>query len=116
MRNLFKLAFATALFFSAWANAHVGMTSSSPEDGATLSESPAEITMNFSGDVRLAKIMLHSDDGKMPPLDFSMSMTAKAAYEIAVKNNLASGGYTVYWTAMGGDSHKISGDFSFEVK
>ncbi|WP_322407109.1 copper resistance protein CopC [Idiomarina sp. PL1-037] len=65
MRNLFKLAFATALFFSAWANAHVGMTSSSPEDGATLSESPAEITMNFSGDVRLAKIMLHSDDGKM---------------------------------------------------
>jgi methionine-rich copper-binding protein CopC len=45
-----------------------------------------------------------------------MSMTPKAAYEIAVKNNLASGGYTVYWTAMGGDSHKISGDFSFEVK
>ncbi|KZY95681.1 hypothetical protein A3746_29095 [Oleibacter sp. HI0075] len=116
MKNILKLAFGTTLFFSAWASAHVGLTSSSPEDGATLSESPTEITMNFSGDVRLAKILLHSDDGKMHPLDFSMSMTPKAAYEIAVKNNLASGGYTVYWTAMGGDSHKISGDFSFEVK
>mgnify|MGYP003149876758 CR=1 FL=1 len=100
MKNILKLAFGTTLFFSAWASAHVGLTSSSPEDGATLSESPTEITMNFSGDVRLARIMLHSDDGN----------------EIAVKNNLASGGYTVYWTAMGGDSHKISGDFSFEVK
>ena len=89
MKNVLKLAFGTALFFSAWASAHVGLTSSSPEDGATLSESPTEITMNFSGDVRLAKIMLHSDDGKMHPLDFSMSMTPKAAYEIAVKNNLA---------------------------
>lgn len=64
--------------------------------------------MNFSGDVRLAKVMLHSDDDNMHPLDFSMSMTPKAAYEIAVKNNLVSGRYTVYWTAMGGDSHKIS--------
>ncbi|GAP75498.1 Copper resistance protein CopC [Pseudoalteromonas sp. SW0106-04] len=116
MKNILKLAFGTALFFSAWASAHADLTSSSPKDGATLSQPPTEITMSFSGDVRLAKVMLHSDDGKMHPLDFSMNMTPKVAYEIAVKNKLAPRGYTVYWTAMGGDSHKISGDFSFEVK
>lgn len=116
MKNLLKIVFTTAILFSAWANAHVGITSTTPTDGATLAESPTEISMNFSGQVRLAKVMLHSDDGKMHPIDFSMSMTPKAAYEIAVKNNLSPGGYTVYWTAMGGDSHKISGDFSFKVK
>ncbi|WP_404400979.1 copper resistance protein CopC [Idiomarina seosinensis] len=116
MKNLLKLVFITAFFFSAWANAHVDLTASTPEDGATLSEAPTEIAMSFSDEVRLANVMLHSDDGKMHPIDFSMNMTPKTSYDIAVKNDLSAGGYTVYWTAMGGDSHKISGDFSFTVK
>lgn len=116
MKNLLKILLGTTIFFSAMANAHVGLSSSSPTDGATLTESPTEITMTFSGEVRLAKVMLHSDDGKMHPLDFSMSMTPKAAYEIDIKNDLSAGAYTVFWTAMGGDGHKVSGDFSFKVE
>lgn len=116
MKNLFKALLGTAIFFSAGANAHADLTSSIPTDGAMLSESPTEITMSFSGEVRLAKVMLHSGDGQLHPIDFSMSMTPKSEYEIAVKNDLSAGDYSVYWTAMGSDGHKISGDFSFEVK
>lgn len=116
MKSLLKVALSAAILFSASANAHVGLASSSPMDGETLPKAPTEISMNFSGEARLAKVMLHSDDGKMHPLDFSMSMKPKANYEIAVEGELAPGEYTVYWVAMGGDSHKISGDFSFKVK
>lgn len=116
MKNLFKILLSTAILFSAWANAHVGLISSTPMDGEKLSESPVEISMNFSGKVRLAKVMLHSGDGKMHPIDFSMSMTPKSVYEITIKNDLSTGDYTVHWTAMGGDGHKISGDFSFKVQ
>lgn len=115
MKGLVKLVFATAFLFSATVSAHVGLASSTPQDGAVLSESPTEITLNFSGEVRLAKVMLHSTDGKMHPLDFSMSMTPQATYEIGVKSDLAADDYTVYWTGMGDDGHKMSGEFSFKV-
>lgn len=115
MKSLFKLVFAIAFLFSASASAHVGLASSTPQDGAVLSESPTALTLTFSGEVRLAKVMLHSANGKMHPLDFSMSMTPKATYEIGVNSDLAADDYTVYWTGMGDDGHKMSGEFSFKV-
>lgn len=116
MKNLIKIMFGMTIFFSAWAHAHDDIISSIPEDGAVLSESPTEITMNFSGEVRLAQVTLSSDNGETYPLDFSMSMTPKAVYEVAIEDDLSGGVYNVKWTAMGGDGHRVSGDFSFEVK
>ncbi len=116
MKNVFKVLLVISLFYSAWVQAHVDLVSSAPIEGSVLTKAPTQVTLNFSGEVRLAKVMLHADNGKMIPLDFSMSMTPDDKYEIAIKNELRTGSYTVYWIAMGGDSHKISGDFSFKVK
>lgn len=116
MKNVIKVFFGTAILFSAWATAQSELVTSTPMDGATLSESPKELLMGFSDEVSLTQVMLHSDDGKMHPLDFSMAKKPKANYDITVSNALPSGGYTVYWSAKGGDSRKVSGDFSFTVK
>lgn len=116
MKNVLKVLLLTLFFYSAWAHAHVELSSSTPAKGDVLSSAPTEIVLNFSGEARLAKVMLHTESGEMIALNFSMSMEPRDKYEITIEDELASGNYTVYWVAMGGDSHKISGDFSFKVK
>ncbi|MGQ4277256.1 copper resistance CopC family protein [Pseudidiomarina sp. E22-M8] len=116
MKNVFKVLLVISFFYSACVQAHVDLVSSIPMEGSALTKAPSQITLNFSGEVRLAKVMLHMDNGKMISLDFAMSMKPDDNYTIAIKDELGAGDYTVNWVAMGGDSHKISGDFSFKVK
>lgn len=116
MKTLINILISACILFSATVNAHVGLTSSHPTAGETLTESPTHIAMTFAGEVRLAKVMLHSDSGKMFPLDFTMNMKPETTFKILLEEGLPNGNYTVYWTAMGDDGHKLSGDFSFSVK
>ncbi|WP_258807670.1 copper resistance CopC family protein [Pseudidiomarina sp. CB1] len=116
MKTLVKILIGTSLLLSAYANAHVSLVSSSPAAGEVVTESPKVITLSFAGEVRLAKMMLHAEDGSMYPLDHVMSMTPQATFEVPVKESLPIGSYKVGWTAMGSDGHKLTGNFSFSVR
>lgn len=115
MKAIFQAILVLGLVFSTSAGAHAELTSTTPGDGAVLSESPATIAVTFSAPVRLAKVLLRAQSDKAYTLDFSVSMTPKTQYTIGVQDDLPTGVYTVHWTAMGGDGHKISDTFSFEV-
>ncbi|RUO56658.1 copper resistance CopC family protein [Pseudidiomarina homiensis] len=115
MKNVLKILVCVSLLFSAHASAHVSLISSEPAAEEVITETPKVISLRFAGEVRLAKVKLHAEDGTMFPLDHAMSMTPQTAFSVPVKANLPTGSYTIYWTAMGSDGHKLTGDFSFSV-
>lgn len=107
------LALATLLFSGA-AAAHPQLQRSVPADGERLRQSPAELQLHFSGEVRLLHMSLEETaagqiklafmPGAVPARDISVPLPA-----------LEAGDYAVSWTAMGGDGRKMSGIFSFTV-
>ncbi|SDJ96909.1 copper resistance CopC family protein [Microbulbifer yueqingensis] len=112
--TLARLLVPLILLFSATVSAHTGLQGSSPADGELLEQPPVELQLNFSGKVRLmrvslaeakrGKVKLAFMPGAVPEKNISLQLPA-----------LETGEYTVSWVAMGGDGHKMSGDFSFKV-
>ncbi|SEA46542.1 copper resistance CopC family protein [Microbulbifer marinus] len=112
--SLVKLLTLATLLFSTALSAHTDLQSSVPTDGAKLSESPAELQLHFSKAVRLMRVSLEESErgevklafmpGAVPEKDISLALPA-----------LEAGEYTVSWTIMGSDGHKMSGNFSFQV-
>jgi methionine-rich copper-binding protein CopC len=47
-------------------------------------------------------------------IDFKPITAAAASFSVEVPT-LSTGTYTVSWTALGGDSHRVNGSFSFGV-
>lgn len=112
--SLARLLALGLLLFATAASAHTGLQTTSPADGAQLGQPPAELELHFSGKVRLMRVSLAEAErgevklafmpGAVPEKDISLQLPA-----------LDAGDYIVSWVAMGGDGHKMSGDFSFQV-
>ena len=106
------LSLALALAFTA--SAHVSMTQSSPENEAMLMQSPEELVLTFSGEVRLAKVLLTDSGNKT--VDFNFKPSAQASKQFNYKlPTLSEGQYTVKWMVLGGDGHKMTGTFTFMI-
>lgn len=103
-----------ALGHGAMVQAHTGLTRSVPADGARVAQSPAQLELAFSGDVRLVNIQVTDGNGAKVEVGASRSLTPARQFAISVPP-LAPGRYKVDWMVMGGDSHKMSGSFSFFV-
>lgn len=112
-----SFSFFIALFSlmgSAQIMAHTELKSSEPADGAKLQESPTELALNFAGNVTLLKLDLRSAEGEVVPLEFKPSAKAEKQYRVQLPK-LAPAAYTLTWTALGGDGHKLEKSFSFAV-
>lgn len=102
-----------AAFFQFSVNAHTGLKESMPADGATVKTAPSEITLTFSGDVKLIKLELMGVGHEMPT-SFEPSATAQASYTVATPG-MHPGKFTVNWAAIGADGHTLTNSFEFEV-
>jgi len=118
------------LFFPLSAFAHSPLTSLSPQDGASLGQSPSQIEMVFKLPAKLIKVemrklttkrngsflrrLIGSREGDEVALrkDFLMKLAEKHFISVP---SLTDGKYSVAWRAMGEDGHIIKGDFSFKV-
>lgn len=109
-----SILFTVFLFFSHFGLAHTGLRSSSPANGEMLTESPASLKLDFDTSVRLMKVVLLSDKNKPVDIGFTPLVQPQKAFEITLPE-LPASGYTINWMAMGGDSHKISGQFKFHI-
>ncbi|WP_051298380.1 copper resistance CopC family protein [Marinobacterium litorale] len=107
-------ALALSLTFSVSASvfAHTGLKESSPGQGAVVTEPVGEITLSFTGPVRLVKVEMISVDAGAVDLDFLPSIGPGTDFEVGVPP-LQPGQYRVDWMAMGADGHKITGQFEF---
>lgn len=103
-----------ALGQSLIANAHSGLARSVPAKGAALAQSPAQLELGFSGEVRLMSLRVTNTAGDEVKLEQSRSLTPAQQFGLPLPS-LQPGDYVVHWMVMGGDSHKMSGDFTFSV-
>ncbi|WP_324738303.1 copper resistance CopC family protein (plasmid) [Pseudoalteromonas sp. CuT4-3] len=96
------------------ASAHISLKQSIPAQEAMLMQGPEELSLIFSGEVRLAKVIIKDEKNKTINFDFKPSATPSTDFNWSIPS-LAQGTYTVKWTALGGDGHKMTGTFRFMV-
>ncbi|WP_339773075.1 copper resistance CopC family protein [uncultured Paraglaciecola sp.] len=101
-----------AISASSWA--HVGLKQTSPAQDAMLMDSPSELSLTFSGKVRLIKVSVSNDNQASVAFGFKPSADAAVTYQWPLPA-LATGTYGVDWTALGEDGHKMSGEYLFTL-
>lgn len=113
---LLKLLLAGALLLlSTHLAAHTGLKTSVPNDQSTVM-TPENLELEFKADVRLIKLSLSDVNGADIALDFKPQAKPATHFVYAVSDALSPGDYTVQWTAMGKDTHKMTGQFVFHVE
>jgi hypothetical protein len=103
-----------SLAFALVAHAHTALKSSSPEPDATVA-TPRVLELTFGGDVRLTAVTLADSGGREKHLD-AVPTAVASKFSLAIHDPLAAGKHTVVWRAVGGDTHIVSGEFSFTVR
>ena len=73
------------------------------------------IVLGFNQDVRLMKFSVTSESGEELDTAFKASSSASPEYSILVPN-ISKGEYAISWSAMGEDSHSLTGNFTFKVE
>jgi copper transport protein len=113
MRKLLLVA-VLALVFPASAVAHARLEQASPSFRARLPSSPAKLSLRFDQYVKVlpGSIRLYSAEGSVPVTRVRSTGTVVDA----TLPRLPKGAYTVRWQVMSGDSHVVSGVFTFGVR
>lgn len=93
---------------------HGKLVESIPAADSTVSN-PKSIVLRFNQDVRLVKFSVTSKNGKEIEDPFKASSSASPEYSILVPN-ISKGEYAITWSAMGEDSHSLTGNFTFKVE
>lgn len=96
--------------------AHANLVSSDPTKDATIA-SPKVITLHFSEalEMKVSGFKLTDIDGKPVAIKAVAAPDAKSLAATPTAP-LAPGLYTISWTSMGDDAHKMNGTLSFSVK
>ncbi len=116
MKTLIKSVAVLGLLFSSIAMAHEGIEieSSVPADNAMLMESPSELAVSFSKEVRLIKVVLKNQQGDGVDFDFTPPKEAAAHFSWSLPK-LSPAHYQVELIILGADGHKMKESFSFMV-
>jgi copper resistance protein C len=112
MRIVKLLLPLVALLFAGQVLAHVRLTEAVPADKAMLMQTPAKLSLTFSGPVRLTKVTLTAADNTSIAFGFMPSAAPAEQFSWALPV-LESGNYQVSWVALGADGHKMRGDLAF---
>jgi hypothetical protein len=113
-----KIVAAAVLFAVGSAQAalaHAKMTTSVPEDGATVPAGLSEIEMRFSHPMRLTLLRVHrADNDRDVAVETALPLAFADAAKVPV-DALTAGAYDVSWTAVSEDGHVMQGSFAFKV-
>jgi copper resistance protein C len=118
MRILPGLIAAAALSMAGTALAHPALTAANPAANAVVA-SPAAIKMTFSEAPfpKFSGVTVTDSAGKKVALGpVIVSPTDKKQLVASVKAPLKAGVYKVDWFAVGDDTHRVTGKYSFTVK
>jgi copper resistance protein C len=117
-RIIGMVALAAALFASA-ADAHPQLKAAGPAPGSVVKASPKALRIQFNEGVVLgfSGIEVTNAAGEKQPVgEASLGPNDSKQLIVPLKAELAPGKYTVAWHAVGDDTHKVDGKYSFEVK
>ena len=120
MRRLTSVAAVafTVVLHADFAAGHAVLVSSIPGAGAVLKEAPREIRLSFSAPVeaRFSKLTVTSREGKkveVGPISSDPQDKKNFAASVPI---LPPGYYQVHWETTSSDSHRIQGQFEFEIR
>lgn len=111
---LWSVTLVWNLFIVVAAQAHTSLVASAPAEGESTLP-PAAITLTFGAEVRLVDVRVTHDKAGGINLEKARDLTPATEFTIPVPP-LSPGAYRVEWIAMGGDSHKMTGEFGFSVE
>ncbi|MFD1506101.1 copper resistance protein CopC [Georgenia yuyongxinii] len=96
------------------AQAHDALTGSSPASGETLDAAPQEVTLTFNNDLLDAtQAIVVADAGGQTVAEGSPTIEGgTATFALPA---LAGGDYTVTWSVVSSDGHRIDGEYGFTV-
>ncbi len=114
MKKYIAILLVTMAFTSASVFAHTSLKSSTPSDNAMLMKSPETLTLSFGSDIRLVSVKVINDKNEAMAIDFAPTLEASQSFTYDLPPLMPST-YSVSWTIMGDDGHKMKGDFSFVV-
>ncbi len=115
---VFGLAVLIVVFAGGAASAHNSFDSSAPADGASLTQSPAELSLKFTKDVELdtLTVRVQISDGtstKLTSPRFGPSGTTEALYDLVPA--LKPGKTIIRWKLVGTDGHAVVGTITFTI-
>ncbi len=94
--------------------AHSSLAHATPGMGEVIEEAPTTLELHFSAASRLVNVTITDENGKPVKLESNRVMTEQEGFSLPLPM-LEPGSYTVHWTIMGGDSHKMSGSYEFTI-
>ncbi|WP_442812176.1 copper resistance CopC/CopD family protein [Streptomyces sp. NBC_00243] len=100
------------------ASAHAALTGTDPQDGSVVKEAPTQITLTFTESVTLL-----DDSFRVLTPDNRRVHTGKPAHagdrastaSVSLPDDMGTGTFTVAWRVVSGDSHPVSGAFTFSI-
>ena len=95
--------------------AHEGGASTSPKDGVSIQDSPAEIGIEFGGMMRITQFEVTGPDGPVP-LNGQPDGEQVDRYFVKPGDILSAGDYQVHWRGLSDDGHMMSDGFNFSVE
>ena len=101
------------------AQAHPLPKATAPKPNEVLAASPTEIRMSFSEGLVAVFSGLEVDDKAGKAVETgaaTLDPNDNKVLIVPLKAKLASGLYTVKWHAVGIDTHRVTGHYSFQVK
>lgn len=102
------------LLASGLLRAHTHLEAATPADGAVVNAAPATLELAFGEDVQLLKVDVTNAAGAVQDIGFAATATAAKTFSVALPA-LAPSAYTVNWTILGADGHRVEGHFGFTV-
>lgn len=100
---------------AAAAQAHSGLDTTAPEDGAVLSDAPHHIVLTFAKDIRLTRVQMTHDETVEVDLDLG-DQTAFATRFLIPLEDRGSGLYRIEWRGLSHDGHAMRDAFTFRVR
>lgn len=114
MKILKSVAILSLVLLSNLVSAHSGLKSSTPANGAMLNQLPESVGLEFTMPVKLVKLKVIEQSGKLVKVTSAPSKEFKSNFNIELPE-LEAGKYKVIWVTMGKDAHKMKGEFTFSI-
>ena len=107
-----------AAIIAIWATtafAHSPLDGTIPTNEAIVSELPAEVLMDFKGDIRLTRVILTHAGSSAVNMELGEQKTFTQEFTLPMQD-MGPGTYVVEWRGLGADGHALNGTFNFTVK
>jgi methionine-rich copper-binding protein CopC len=95
--------------------AHFPLKGTIPANEAIVSEVPAEVLMDFKGNIRLTRVTSSHDGSRAINMNLAGQKTFTQEFTLPMED-MGPGTYVVEWRGLGADGHALNGKFSFTVK